>query len=884
MIKVAVIFTACMAAAYSLQFKQGNTYQYTYENEVRLNDKERDETEGAFSDVGFKLSTQLDLSVVWEKEQSQLIKLVFQDTKVFNVSGRSDDQNVFLASEEVMSSQPVFFEWVAGKVANIFVSASDSSSSINLKKGIVGFLQLQDAEGTVTESDASGDCSVTYTRDGSKVTKIKDFETCQQESQWVSTSHPQLILSVSLPGHASSAYTVSEDGIIQSAVATEIHTSHINLRQVISSSVKSNQALAFVSSEAGGQQLAGDNAESVALSQGDYIKQSLRLLLIEQQCGDECQSAADIVEAYHEGLSSDLLAQADSSMSFLEVLASFRSSGKQSLLDVLNNDANQDIIPQLLDVLASTQTSSSWEAAMEILDFSSEESAEMLERFLVVTAFNSHPLELQVSNLMELVEGGEIGSEDVQISLALTVGALIKTLCVEEEVCAGQVVQDALGVFTDILSAEEDSVRKLALYALRNAGQPSTLPAIVEMIGQEEDLDVIEVALDIIDVFEEELFTRDIKRQLNNFYHQNHKRYSNVIRASAVFLLLTKKPCKQDVLNIALSLPHLETFELSKFISSKLETLSELDSAAGATIREVLEETQAVNYANIVTGGFSKSYRNVLADTGDSTVFYELDLQMTGSGLLRKSHFDVDLDAVNDSLKILSVNLYSRGLESFFGEDTGDQGNVAAGVSVKLMDIQLRPLTFTSGGGNIMSMAWNLGSADTAISPLHGNVLLHDHSQKLTLQSGVTVNVEVQGCASVDLGGDLDFSLWERTFTTTVFNKGAMSIRGSTTIDVAPFKTGINYGADAMGVVNFVTSVKFASLPPQFCLQMIQDPLQYRNFVNKYEQSENSEGAFSADLSKFVYVEDNSFKLFEENSPACRQMFGQADQEEKGWW
>ncbi|PIK41988.1 putative microsomal triglyceride transfer protein large subunit isoform X2 [Apostichopus japonicus] len=105
-----------MQSAYSLQFKQGNTYQYTYENEVRLNDKEREETEGPFSDVGFKLSTQLDLSVVWEKEQSQLIKLVFQDTKVFNVSGRSDDQNVFLASEEVMSSQPVFFEWVAAKL------------------------------------------------------------------------------------------------------------------------------------------------------------------------------------------------------------------------------------------------------------------------------------------------------------------------------------------------------------------------------------------------------------------------------------------------------------------------------------------------------------------------------------------------------------------------------------------------------------------------------------------------------------------------------------------------------------------------------------------------------------------------------------------------
>lgn len=53
-----------------------------------------------------------------------------------------------------------------------------------------------------------------------------------------------------------------------------------------------------------------------------------------------------------------------------------------------------------MDVLASTQTGASWEAAMEILPFSSEESAEMLERFLVVTAFNSHPSESQVSKLM----------------------------------------------------------------------------------------------------------------------------------------------------------------------------------------------------------------------------------------------------------------------------------------------------------------------------------------------------------------------------------------------------------------------------------------------------------------------------------------------------
>lgn len=71
-------------------------------------------------------------------------------------------------------------------------------------------------------------------------------------------------------------------------------------------------------------------------------------------------------------------------------------------------------------------------------------------------------------------------------------------------------MQESLGVFTDILTSEEDSVRKLALQALRNAGQPSTIPAIVELIGREQDMDVIEVALDSLDVFDEKLFTRDV--------------------------------------------------------------------------------------------------------------------------------------------------------------------------------------------------------------------------------------------------------------------------------------------------------------------------------------------------------------------------------------
>ena len=57
---------------------------------------------------------------------------------------------------------------------------------------------------------------------------------------------------------------------------------------------------------------------------------------------------------------------------------------------------------------------------------------------------------------------------------------------------------------------------------------------------------------------------------------------------------------------------------------------------------------------------------------------------------------------------------------------------------------------------------------------------------------------------------------------------GAMAIQGSTKV-VTPFlRTGLDFHAEGSGVVNFITDVQFSSLPPLFCLQMMQEPLRYR--------------------------------------------------------
>lgn len=54
---------------------------------------------------------------------------------------------------------------------------------------------------------------------------------------------------------------------------------------------------------------------------------------------------------------------------------------------------------QLLDIVAATQTSASWEAALELLDFSNDDQAETIEKFLVNAAFNSHPTEAKIQKI-----------------------------------------------------------------------------------------------------------------------------------------------------------------------------------------------------------------------------------------------------------------------------------------------------------------------------------------------------------------------------------------------------------------------------------------------------------------------------------------------------
>ena len=70
-------------------------------------------------------------------------------------------------------------------------------------------------------------------------------------------------------------------------------------------------------------------------------------------------------------------------------------------------------------------------------------------------------------------------------------------------------------------------------------------------------------------------------------------------------------------------------------------------------------------------------------------------------------------------------NIFAAGLESLLGEvgDDGEETDATAGLSLNMMGVALRPITFFTGKGSLMAALWNAPSDLT--SALQVSCCLH---------------------------------------------------------------------------------------------------------------------------------------------------------------
>ena len=126
----------------------------------------------------------------------------------------------------------------------------------------------------------------------------------------------------------------------------------------------------------------------------------------------------------------------------------------------------------------------------------------------------------------------------------------------------------------------------------------------------------------------------------------------------------------------------------------------------------------------------------------------------------------------------------------------------------------LRPLQFFNGQGELMGHIWS-GTASEATPAYTAITLLHDHRQTVRMQNGADLRIDALGANSVDLNGQVQFSLWNKNAKCQVDNKYAFSSR-------LFFKKShiilFNYSAGYAIEGTLIINARFISLKSQFTI------------------------------------------------------------------
>ncbi|XP_006893145.1 PREDICTED: microsomal triglyceride transfer protein large subunit [Elephantulus edwardii] len=894
MILLAVLFL-CFISSYSASVKGHTTglslnndrlYKLTYTTEVSL-----DRGKGKPQDtVGYRISSNVDVALLWRNpdgDDDQLIKITINDVNVENVNQQRGDKSIFkgksvpkiIGKENLEALQrPVLLHLIHGKVKDFYSYQSEPVAIENLKKGLASLFQMQLSSGTNNEVDISGDCKVTYQAQQDKVTKIKALDSCKIARPGFTTQNQ--ILGVSLKASSVTTYKI-EDSFVVAVTAEETHAFGLNFLRTVTGKIVSKQHLELKTTEAGPRLIPGKQV-GAAIKAVD--SKYTAIPIVGQSFQSECKGCPSLLEHWQftkKHLLPDNLSKTEAVRSFLAFIQHLRTAKKEEILQILKT-GDKEVLPQLVDAVTSAQTPDSLEAILDYLDFKSDSSIILQERFLYACGFASHPNEALLKALIGKFKG-PFGSNDIRESVMIIIGALVRKLCQNEGCKLKAVVEAKKLILGGLERPEKKEDTMMYLLALKNALLPEGIPLLLKYAESGEG-PVSHLAATTLQRYDVSFISDEVKKTLNRIYHQNRKVHEKTVRTTAAAILLHSNPSYMEVKNLLLSIGELPK-EMNKYMLSTIHDILRFEMPASKMIRRVLKEMVVHNYDRFAKSGSSSAYTGYVERNPYATSTYGLDILYSGSGILRRSNLNIFQYIGKAHLHASQVVLEAQGLETLIAAtpDEGEENlDSYAGMSPILFDVQLRPVTFFNGYSDLMSKM--LSASSDPVSVVKGLILLIDHSQEIQLQSGLKANAEIQGGLAIDISGSMEFSLWYRESKTRVKNRVAVVITGDITVDSSFVKTGLGISAETEAGLEFISTVKFSQYPFLVCMQMDKDEAPYRQFETKYERLSTGKGYVSR-KRKEKLIAGSEFPLHQENSDMCKVVFPpEPENNSNGWF
>ncbi|XP_062430917.1 microsomal triglyceride transfer protein large subunit [Rhea pennata] len=893
MILLTVLFL-CIISTYSASVKGHTTgpslnndkiYKFAYSTEVFI-----DQIKASLQDsAGYRISSGVDVNLLWrnpDNDDDQLIKIMIRDVQVENVNERPDTKSIFegKSTEKIIGKEylealrrPIVLQLTRGKVKNFYSYQNEPVLVQNLKRGLASLFQLQLHSGAAREVDVSGKCNVTYQVRQDQVTKIKALDSCELEKTGFTS--PNQILDVSTKATSATIY-VLEDSFIKSIKAEENYALFLNSRRKTDAKVVSKQRLELKSIQASPGLIAAKQVAGVIKTlDSSYVAVPLVAETVHAEC-KKCPSLSEHWQSIRKHLHPENLSKAEATRSFLSLIQNLRKATKEEILQILRSE-NNELLPQLVDAVTSAQTSASLEAMLEFLDFKNIKSAILQERFLYACGFASHPNEMLLKALTTKFQG-EIADEEIRETVVIIMGALIRKLCEREGCKLPAVVEAKKLILRRLERAKKGDNVKMYLLALKNARLPEAIPLLLKYAESEEG-PISNIAATALQRYDVSFLTKEVKKTMNRIYHQSRKIHEKTVRTTAAAIILNSNPSYMEVKNILLSIGELP-LEMNKYMLSVIQDILHFEMPASKTVRQVLKDMRAHNYERFSRTGSSSAYSGYMTRGPDISSTYCLDILYSGSGILRRSNLNIYIFNKNAQLHASQVVIEAQGLETIIAAtpDEGEENlDSFAGMSAILFDVQLRPVTFFQGYGDLMSKM--LSATGAPINVVKGLILLTDYSQVLQLQSGLRASVEFQGGLSIDISGGMEFSLWYRESKTNVKNRGALFIAGNIAVDSLFAKAGMETTLEIETTLDFISTVQFSQYPFLVCMQMDRVESPFRRYVTKYE-SLPSGRRYTSRKAKVELLAGSEYPLHQENSNMCRKVFGTESDSSSNWF
>ncbi|KAF5926657.1 hypothetical protein HPG69_001286 [Diceros bicornis minor] len=814
-----------------LSLNNDRLYKLTYSTEVFL-----DRDKGKLQDsVGYRISSNVDVVLLWRNpdgDDDQLIQITMKDVNVENVNQQRGEKNIFKGKSPPSIirkgnlkalQRPVLLHLIHGKVKEFYSYQNEPVAIENIKRGLASLFQTQLSSGTTSEVDISGDCKVTYQAHQDKVTKTKALDSCKIERSGFTT--PNQVLGVTSKATSVTTYKI-EDSFVVAVLAEETHAFGLNSLQTIAGKIVSKQKLELRTTEEGPRLMPGKQVAAVIKAVdskyvalpivGQVFQSECKGCLSNSECGTSLSHVLQLSEHWQvtrNHLQPNSLSKAEAVRSFLAFIQHLRTAKKEEILQILKAE-NKEVLPQLVDAVTSAQTPDSLDAILDFLDFKSDSSVILQERFLYACGFASHPNEELLRVLISKFKGS-FGSDDIRETVMIIIGALVRKLCQNEDCKLKAVVEAKKLILRGLEKAEKKEDTMMYLLALKNALLAEGIPLLLKYAEAGEG-PISHLATTALQRFDVAFITDEVKKTLNRIYHQNRKVHEKTVRTTAAAIILNNNPSYMEVKNILLSIGELPN-EMNKYMLSIVQDILRFEMPASKMVRRVLKEMVAHNYDRFSKSGSSSAYTGYMARSPHSAATYSLDILYSGSGILRRSNLNIFQCLGKAHLHSSQVVIEAQGLEALIAAtpDEGEENlDSYAGMSAILFDVQLRPVTFFNGYGDLMSKMLSASSDPISV--------------ELQLQSGLKANMEVQGGLAIDISGAMEFSLWYRESKTRVRNRVALVITGDITVDSSFVKAGLEVSAETEAAMEFISTVQFSQYPFLVCMQMDKDGAPFR--------------------------------------------------------